>query len=163
MGSRSRGYSDLATRWASRTVNARWSDRARGRFDKIVEAVLAQLPESLHTLLEESPLIVEDAPSDDLMRSLDMDPSEEDLCGLHSGIAITERSVSESGQLPESIQIFRRGILDAAGGWDVTADEDGLPIGGEVAVEREIRITILHEIGHHFGLSEEDLERLGYG
>ena len=114
-------------------------------------------------MLEESPLIVEDFPTDDFMRSLDMDPQDEDLCGLHSGSALTERSVSASGELPETIQIFRRGILDAAGGWDVTIDEDGEPMGGESAVEREIRITILHEIGHHFGLSEEDLDRLGYG
>jgi len=135
----------------------------RERFDEIVESVLAELPKSIHTLLEESPLIVEDFPTDEFMRSLDMDPQDEDLCGLHSGGALTERSVSASGELPETIQIFRRGILDAAGGWDVTTDEDGEPMGGESAVEREIRITILHEIGHHFGLSEEDLDRLGYG
>lgn len=135
----------------------------RARFDQIIESVLAELPKSLHTLLEESPLIVEDFPSDDLMRLLEMDPDDEDLCGLHSGISMTERSVNESGQLPETIQIFRRGILDAAGGWDATTDEDGEPMGGKSAVEREIRITILHEIGHHFGLSEEDLFRLGYG
>lgn len=87
----------------------------RERFDEIVESVLAELPKSIHTMLEESPLIVEDFPTDDFMRSLDMDPQDEDLCGLHSGSALTERSVSASGELPETIQIFRRGILDAAG------------------------------------------------
>jgi len=144
-------------------VSTHWSGGDRKRFDRLVESVLAELPQSIHSLLEESPLIVDDSPSDDLMRSLEMNPHDEDLCGLHSGIAITERSVNESGLMPETIQIFRRGILDAAGGWDVTTDEGGEPMGGESAVEREIRITILHEIGHHFGLSEEDLERLGYG
>ncbi len=141
----------------------RWSTHMREKFDEIVEGVLADLPQSIHLLLEESPLIVEDAPSDAFLRELGMDPEFEDLCGLHSGTAITERSVSESGQLPETIQIYRRGILDAAGGWEPTIDEDGSEIGGVTAVQREIRITILHEVGHHFGLSEDDLERLGFG
>ncbi|MSR70088.1 MAG: metallopeptidase family protein [Phycisphaerales bacterium] len=140
-----------------------WSHATRARFDAIVESVLASLPPALHTLLEESPLIVEDAPSRELMCSLGIDTSEDDLCGLHTGISITERSVTQSGELPDVIQIFRRGILDAAGGWEEWIDEDGESLGGTARVEQEIRITILHEIGHHFGLSEEDLDRLGYG
>lgn len=144
-------------------MNGRWSAAMRDRFDAIVARVLSQCPNEIHTLLEESPLIVEDAPSAELLRSLGIDPSEEDLCGLHSGRAITERSVTESGELPDRVQIFRRGIVDEAGGWEPCTDADGTPIGGEAAVEREIRITILHEIGHHFGLSEADLVRLGYG
>ncbi len=144
-------------------MSAAWSPELRAKFDAIVESILAELPPSLHVLLEESPLIVEDAPTDRFLRELGMDPEVDDLCGLHSGIAITERSVSESGQLPETIQIYRRGILDAAGGWQVDVDEDGLPYGGEDAIRIEIRITILHEIGHHFGLTEEDLEQLGFG
>lgn len=139
------------------------TQRARARFDAIVERVLAQFPDTVRDVLAESPLIVEDAPSVELMRTLGMDPRSEDLCGLHSGNAITERGVSGSGELPDTIQIFRRGIVDEAGGWDVGLDEDGHSCGGVAAVEREIRITILHEIGHHMGLSEEDLERLGYG
>lgn len=140
-----------------------WSRAFRERFDALVESVLATLPASLHALLEESPLIVEDAPSDALLRSLGLDPDDEDLCGLHTGVSITERSVTQSGELPDVIQIFRRGILDAAGGWDECTDEEGEPLGGEAHVMREIRITILHEIGHHFGLDEEELDRLGYG
>jgi predicted Zn-dependent protease with MMP-like domain len=49
-----------------------------------------------------------------------------------------------------------------AGGWEEGVDEDGTPYGGEARVREEIRITVLHEIGHHFGLGEDDLERLGY-
>lgn len=144
-------------------MSEKWSHESRARFDAIVESVLATLPESLHALLEESPLIVEDAPSRELMRSVGLDPSQEDLCGLHSGLPITERSVSHSGELPDVIQIFRRGILDAAGGWEEWIDNDGERLGGIERVTREIRITILHEIGHHFGLGESDLDRLGYG
>lgn len=144
-------------------MSAGWSQESRARFDSIVESVLAALPASIHALLEESPLIVEDAPSRALLRKLGMDPLDDDLCGLHTGVAITERSVMQSGELPDVIQIFRAGILDAAGGWDEWIDESGEALGGALRVEREIRVTILHEIGHHFGLTEEDLARLGYG
>ena len=53
---------------------------------------------------------------------------------------------------PETIQLFREGIVAAAGGW---------PAGAE-AVAEEIRVTVLHEVGHHFGLEEDDLEEVGY-
>lgn len=98
-----------------------------------------------------------------MLRAMGLDLNEEDLCGMHTGVALTERSVTHSGELPDVIQIFRRGILDAAGGWTECRDENGEEYGGVARIEREIRITILHEIGHHFGLSESDLERLGYG
>ncbi|MSR29716.1 MAG: metallopeptidase family protein [Phycisphaerales bacterium] len=139
-----------------------WSRANRERFDSILETVMGTLPRELLRLLDEAPLIVDDLPSAELLKSMGLDPAEDDLCGLHSGFSLMERSVSHSGELPEQIQIFRQGILDSAGGWDETVDEDGEAMGGEAAVEREIRITVLHEIGHHFGLSEEDLERLGY-
>ncbi len=144
-------------------MSRQWSKGDRERFDEILERVLASLPKEIHDLLEESPLIVDDAPSDALLKSVGLNPDEDDLCGLHTGVSLTERSVSQSGELPEHIQLFRRGILDEAGGWERYVDEEGFECGGEAAVEEEIRITLLHEIGHHFGLDEEDLERLGYG
>jgi predicted Zn-dependent protease with MMP-like domain len=133
----------------------------RERFDALVEDVLASLPAAVHEMLEESPLIVEDFAPRALIRDLGLDPDEDDLCGLHSGFALTQRSVSQSGEVPDQIQIFRRGIIDAAGGWEPGEDEEG-PFGGLDAVREQVRITILHEIGHHFGLDEDDLGRLGY-
>ena len=59
------------------------------------------------------------------------------------------------------ITLFRRGIVDLAGGWEARTEE-GCAVGGEVAIREEIRITLLHEIGHHFGLDEDELDRLGY-
>ena len=144
-------------------MSTEWTAAGRARFDAILERVLAAQPSSIHDLLEESPLIVDDAASAALLQSLGLDPDLDDLCGLHSGTSLMERSVAHSGELPEQIQLFRRGILDAAGGWEPSVDEDGSACGGEARVEEEIRITLLHEIGHHFGLTEEDLERLGYG
>ncbi len=134
----------------------------RRSFDALLEKVLASLPAGLHELLEEAPLLVEDRPSRELLRELEI-PEGEVLCGLHSGTPLTERSVAEGGDLPETIHLFREGIIEQAGGWEESEDESGRLQGGEAAITDEIRITLLHEIGHHFGLGEEDLEELGYG
>lgn len=133
------------------------TDADRARFDELLEDVLANLPPALHALLEEAPLVVEDAPDEATIRALGLeeDPhAAEELCGLHTGPMLTERSVSDPPELPERMQIFRRGVVALAGGW-------GGPR-GEERVREEIRVTVLHEIGHHFGLDEDDLEDLGY-
>lgn len=134
----------------------------RERFDALVERVIAALPVELREMIEETPVIVEDHPSPSLLQELGMDPDEEGLCGLHSGVPLTERSVGDSA-LPDVVTLFREGIVDEAGGWEEWIDEDDAHYGGEAAVMQEIRVTLLHEVGHHFGLSEEDLERMGYG
>ena len=123
------------------------TDDERSRFDEVLETVLEALPQRLHALLAESPVIVEDRPSAKLLRELDLCPDDL-LCGLHSGTPLTERSVEHSPELPETIHLFREGILELAGDWSL--------------LQREIRITLLHEIGHHFGLEEDDLAELGY-
>jgi predicted Zn-dependent protease with MMP-like domain len=135
----------------------------RERFDAMLERVLAELPPKLHELLEEAPLIVDDRPTQEMIDELGVDPDAESLCGLHSGVPLTERSVAAGHEPPETIHLFREGIVDQAGGWEEWEDEEGQWWGGEESVMEEIRITLLHEIGHHFGLDEEDLERLGYG
>jgi predicted Zn-dependent protease with MMP-like domain len=134
----------------------------RKRFDALLERVLSELPPRLHELLEEAPLIVEDRPSAQLRDELGLDEDDEIICGLHSGTPLTERSVTDDGDLPEMIHLFREGIVEHAGGWEPFLEEDGTWEGGEEALLREIRITLLHEIGHHFGLEEDDLAELGY-
>lgn len=133
----------------------------RERFDAIFEEVLESLPPAIHELIEEAPVILEDRPSKKLLLSLGMDPSQDDLCGLHTGVPLTHRTVNDSGMLPDVIHLFREGIIEHAGGWKEAVDEEG-PYGGEARIREEIRITLLHEIGHHFGLDEDDLARLGY-
>ena len=115
--------------------------------------MLAELPPQVHKLLEEVPLHVEDYPSDEVMDAFGVEYLDE-LCGLHSGIPLTERSIEHSGTLPTTVTIYREGILSEA------ADDDGR-IRPE-ALRRQMRITVLHEIGHHYGLSEEQLAELGY-
>jgi predicted Zn-dependent protease with MMP-like domain len=128
------------------------------------------LPGNVREMLDHVPVVVLDCPTPEMVQSLKQDGTLEpeadgmDLCGLHTGVAITERSVEDPGGWglqhasdasgPEQIHLFRIGILDLAGGWEQpNADEE---------VYEEIRITLLHEVGHHFGLDEGDLDELGY-
>ncbi|MFG0328691.1 MAG: metallopeptidase family protein [Phycisphaerales bacterium] len=139
------------------------TDDERERFDALLEMTLAELPDGVHDLLEQAPLIVDDRPSrriiEDLINDGAVEPDADletvagELCGLHSGLGMTERSI-EDEPATEEIYLFREGIVNLAGGWE-SHDADAI-------VREEIRITLLHEIGHHFGLEEEDLADLGY-
>ena len=132
----------------------------RARFDELFEEVLASLPPGIHKLIEEVPLVLEDRPSRQLLRELGIEDDDEILCGVHTGVPLTDRSV-ERPDASDVVQIFREGIIDMAGGWEEEEDDEG-PFGGVERIREEIRITILHELGHHFGLDEDDLDRLGY-
>ena len=128
--------------------------RARRRFDEQLEWVLRGLPPLVHELIEKVPLHVEDYPSHAVMEQMGIDYIDQ-LCGLYTGIPIGEKSVSHSGTMPDVVTIYREGILSAA------ADRSG-----RITTDRlreEIRITILHELAHHHGLTEEDLQAMGYG
>lgn len=127
----------------------------RRRFDALVEAEVERLPFAIQLLLEETPLLVEDVPAKDVLQEFGIDEAHADeICGLHSGPGLTERSVEDLPELPETITIYRVGILALAGGW---GDEPDNP-----KISAEIRITILHEVGHHYGLDEADLDKLGF-
>jgi predicted Zn-dependent protease with MMP-like domain len=129
------------------------TDDEREMFDELLDEVMSELPEPIHALLEEVPLVVEDYPDDAVLEEMGIeDPGE--LCGLHSGIPLTQRSVMQSGDLPETIHIYRDGILNQS------TDRKGVVTPGRL--KRQIRITVLHEIGHHFGLDEDELAKLGY-
>lgn len=126
----------------------------RRRFDEQLEWVLARLPPIIHELIERVPLHVEDYPSEEVLDQLHIEYLD-DLCGLYTGIPIGQKSVTHSGTLPDVVTIYREGILSAA------ADRQG-----RITTKRlreEIRITILHELAHHHGLTEADLRKLGYG
>jgi len=131
----------------------------RDRFDALLEEAIDALPPRIHELIEEVPVIVLDRPTPELLNELGIPPEKHDeeatmLCGLHSGEGFGERSVAASADGPNDIHLFREGIIELAGGWDQPEADD--------IVYEEIMVTLLHEIGHQFGLSEEDLERLGY-
>lgn len=132
------------------------TDAERELFDALLEEALLELPERLVRALDDMPLVVDDRPSAEVLRSMGMRPDQGDeLCGLFSGLAETEQTLLDSvPMLPSEVQIYREGIVLAAGGWGQPEADD--------RVYEQIMITILHEIGHRFGLDEEDLDRLGY-
>lgn len=126
------------------------------RFDALVADAIDSLPGPLRRLIDETPVIVLDRPTPQMLRDLGLHAKDADeLCGLHTGTAITERGVEEHARLPTEIHLFRHGIVALAGGWQQPhADE---------RVYEEIRVTLLHELGHEHGLDEGDLDDLGYG
>ena len=126
----------------------------RQTFDAILDQQIASLPQPLHSLLEEVPLIVEDRPSHALLRELGIDPHTTSLCGLHWGTPLTHRSVMQGVGFPDRMMLFREPILHVSR-YSHTHDRQ--------ALIEQIRITLLHEIGHHFGLDEDELTALGYG
>lgn len=133
------------------------------RFDRLLEDALETLPPAARRAIETIPVVVMDRPDPALIEELKRDglikPGEtaddDPLMGLHSGVAITEASIDAPVHLPGQIHVFREAIVQFAGGWDQEHADD--------EVYEEVRVTLLHEIGHHFGLDEDDLEALGYG
>lgn len=155
------------------------TDEQRARFDELLEEALEELPPELLLHLEEVPLIVDDRPDEALIVSLLTEAGEPvspasieamatELCGLHSGVSLIEQGVSDATMGLRGIRLFREGIVAHAGGWggelfdEPVRDEHGAAVPSDELIYGEILITLLHELGHHFGLDEDDLERLGY-
>ena len=126
----------------------------RELFDAQLEQVLPELPEQVRAFMDNVPLVVEDYPSREVKRRMRI-RRPADLCGLYTGIPLIKRSVDHSGTPSDVIHIYRLGILSMtryrAGRLD------------EAELRNQIRRTILHEYGHHVGLTERDLRALGYG
>lgn len=127
----------------------------RKYFDRHLEHVLARLPPQARKLLDDVPLYVEDYPSRETMREMGVRRRDE-LCGLYSGTPLIDRSIQAepTPHLSDVVQIYREGILSLA------IDENGAV--DEAELREQIRVTILHELGHYHGLDEDDLEKLGY-
>ncbi len=107
---------------------------------------LDALPSPFRDSLGNIVLLVEDFADDAMLDSLGIENPFE-LSGVYDGIPLTERSVDQSGTLPERVRLFRRSILDE---W----------AGGEETLEHLVAHVLIHEIGHHFGLSDDDMHAL---
>ena len=113
-------------------------------FYEMVERALEGLPPELAEMLDNVTIVVEDWPE----RATLADHEEDTLYGLYEGVPLSERGDAYYGVLPDRITIFRRPL----------ERDFGL---GEL--EEQIRITVVHEIAHHFGFNEDRLEELGWG
>jgi predicted Zn-dependent protease with MMP-like domain len=117
-------------------------------FARLVQEAIAQLPDRWRTTIEaDVPVQIRPRPSPRKLRELGMD-ADELLLGLYEGIPLTERHVEEPPRVPDVITLFKEDIEDASEG-----PED---------LVEQVRITLFHELGHHFGLDEDDLDSLGY-
>jgi predicted Zn-dependent protease with MMP-like domain len=114
--------------------------------ETIARRTLAALPDEFRRHLGEIVLIVEDFADDETLKALDIE-SPFDLTGVYHGRPIGEKSSMDSGAVPDRIHLYRRAILDE---WV----EDGEDLATLV------RHIVIHEVGHHFGLSDEDMHRL---
>jgi predicted Zn-dependent protease with MMP-like domain len=112
-------------------------------FEAVVDDVLEDLPEWVQGALQNIEILVSDAPT------RDMDPEGDGLLGLYIGIPLTERGANDGGNLPDVIHIFRLPHLSL--GLDRQALRD------------EIRVTVMHEIAHYFGIDDDHLDEIGWG
>jgi predicted Zn-dependent protease with MMP-like domain len=115
--------------------------------DAIARAAFARLPAEFARHLGDVILQVEDFADEETLAELGIeDPFE--LTGIYEGIALGEKSVDHSGAMPDRIRLFRSSILDE---WIERGDE---------TLEHLVTHVLVHEVGHHFGLSDEDMHAL---
>jgi len=115
-------------------------------FEVLAETAFRRLPKKFRALCDGLVIRVEDFPAEDVLTELEAQ-SEFDLLGLFQGVGLPFRSESVSGQMPNMIWLYRRPILDYWAEHDETL--------GHI-----VRHVLIHEIGHHFGLSDADMEAI---
>jgi predicted Zn-dependent protease with MMP-like domain len=113
-------------------------EMTRERFEELVDAALDEIPDEIAALVDNVVVLVED----------EAPPGDPDLLGLYDGVALTEREANYTLELPDRIFVYRNNLLDMCETEDEVADE--------------VRITVVHEIAHHFGIDHDVLHELGY-
>lgn len=114
--------------------------------EALARAALARIPEPFQSYLADVVLIVEEFADDETLDALGIEDAF-DLAGLYHGRPVGDKSAWESGALPDQIHLYRRALLDE---WV----ETGEPLG------RIVNHVVVHEVGHHFGLSDDDMHAL---
>ena len=115
-------------------------------FEAIADAAYRRLPGRFRALTGELLIRVEDFPTDEVLDSLEIE-SPFDLLGLYSGVDLARKTVMDIASLPDMVFLYRRPILDY---W--AEHEETL---GHIVTH-----VLVHEIGHHFGLSDADMEHI---
>ena len=120
----------------------------RQRFERFVQEALETIPGRFRDHLKNVAILVEDEPSDELLREMEIEPPDT-LFGLYHGTPLTSRTWDFGNALPDRISIFQFPIEDAC----ETEDEVVATIGE----------TLIHEVGHFFGMTEDELEAIEDG
>ena len=117
-----------------------------GEFESMARAAWDALPQMFRDLAGSVPIVVTDFPDKETVEEMELE-SEFDILGLFRGIGRTEFGIEATGQLPNQIWLYRRPILDY---WAEHDDTLGAII----------THVLIHEIGHHFGFSDDDMEAI---
>jgi len=117
----------------------------RERFERLVEEALRDIPKRFRDAMSNVAVIVEDEPPPHVLEDMDMEADDE-LFGLYEGTPLPERGASYGNTLPDRISIYQ------------------IPIEESCADDEEVRVcvaeTVIHEFGHYFGMSEEEIEAI---
>ncbi len=120
----------------------------RKAFERLIDEAVQELPEEFRGRLKNVAIIVENYPSEELIRQLDLG-DDDTLFGLYEGVPLTERGYFDQPLHPDRILIFQGAIEDEC----QTQEE----------IKEELKITLVHEVAHFFGLGDDYLEDIGYG
>jgi predicted Zn-dependent protease with MMP-like domain len=115
--------------------------------EALAHAALERLPDDFRRYLGDVVMQVEEFASEEVLAELGIENPFE-LSGLYQGIALTHRSIEQSGTMPDRIFLYRRALLEE---WAAR---------GDVTLEDLVTHVVVHEVGHHFGLSDDDIHAL---
>lgn len=116
---------------------------SHAEFERVVEQALDSLPERFARLVKNVVVTVEEEPTEEDLDNLDGDPDDDsELLGIYRGVALTDRT-HDDPLLPDEIAIFRGPINRTTSSWDEAV--------------QEVRETVIHELGHYFGLADEEM------
>ena len=118
---------------------------SRRAFQRLVDEALTMIPQRFRDAIANVAVVVEDEPTPDILDEMEI-PDGDTLYGLYHGTPLTERQWSQEPRLPDRISIYQHPIEE-----DAESEEDIVWMVGE---------TVIHEFGHYFGLSEEEIEAI---
>lgn len=113
---------------------------------RLAEEAHASLPAQISQFASNVIIKVEDFPSDEIIEEMELE-TPFDILGLYHGVDLPRRSILDIGRLPDIVYLYRRPILDF---WCDSGER----------LSDIVRHVLIHEIGHHFGLSDDDMERI---
>lgn len=117
----------------------------RDDFRDLVDEALDGIPQHFRDAMQNIAIVVEDEPTDEQLAEVEIE-SPDTLLGLYEGTPLTERRWDDGNRLPDKITLFQNSIEDSSD------DEDDVVVA--------IGETLIHEIGHYFGLSEDEIEAI---
>ena len=117
-------------------------------FKKEAIRVLDRLPEEFRSRLHNVEIVIEEKPKKSHLKAMALNPQTDTLYGLYEGTPLSERSALQPPLLPDKITLFSEPLLR--------------DFSNPLEIRNQIRLTLLHEIAHYFGMDEEEIEDLGY-